>query len=357
MAYKRLTVTASIALGCAVCAVPAQARTDGQNAAMMLALTGTRLTTAQADKLEQQLKAHPDNLSIRTELLGYNSIKAPVSSEARAGDDKQITWIITHRPQAAVAGTLFAKPDALVNPAGYAQAKSLWQKAITAHPKNVRILANAAAFYTPEHARAAARCLKICASLDPRNPHWPDRLGQLYHLEFAVPRGGNVKAAAAQALKYFKEALALTQSGRSRFYLLGSLGDAALAAGKAKDAAAYAHQLLRAAAKFRSDWNYGNAIFTSHSILGQLAIERGNIKRADQQLLLAGQTPGSPQLDSFGPDLTLAKELLAKRQRMPVLRFFQAVGKFWVMGRLRLVAWEKIIKAGGTPDVHTFGLP
>ena len=197
----------------------------------------------------------------------------------------------------------------------------------------------------------------MCASLNPRNPRWPDRLGQLYHLEFAVPRGGKVKAAAAQALKYFKQALALTQSSRSRFYILGSLGDAALAAGQAKDAATYAHQLLRAAPKYRSDWNYGNAIFTSHSILGRLALERGDIKGADQQLLLAGQTPGSPQLDSFGPDLTLAKELLAKRQRMPVLQFFRAVGKFWVMGRPRLTAWEKTLKAGGTPDVHTFGLP
>ena len=96
MAYQRFTVMASIAVGCAVCAVSLQGRADGHTDATMLALTGTRLTKAQADKREQQLKTQPNNIAIRTELLGYYSIKAIGSAKARAGDDRQITWRLWH---------------------------------------------------------------------------------------------------------------------------------------------------------------------------------------------------------------------------------------------------------------------
>jgi hypothetical protein len=48
--------------------------------------------------------------------------------------------------------------------------------------------------------------------------------------------------------------------------------------------------------------------------------------------MAAGATPGSPQLDSFGPNLTLAKELFEKSQPDVILHYFALCKNFWEDG-------------------------
>jgi hypothetical protein len=107
---------------------------------------------------------------------------------------------------------------------------------------------------------------------------------------------------------------------------------------------------LLSAPKFKNDWNYGNAWPEGNVVLGRLALERGDLAGAKEHLLAAGQAPGSPQLDSFGPNRTLAKGLLEKGEPEVVLAYLQSCGKFWKMGREKLQAWTATIKGGGTPD-------
>ena len=67
-------------------------------------------------------------------------------------------------------------------------------------------------------------------------------------------------------------------------------------------------------------------------------------------MLKAGATPGSPQLDSFGPSMTLAKELLEKGERQAVIEYFQLCAKFWEMGKKSLENWTSVVKEGKIPD-------
>jgi hypothetical protein len=64
-------------------------------------------------------------------------------------------------------------------------------------------------------------------------------------------------------------------------------------------------------------------------------------------LLKAGATPGSPQLNSFGPNMALAKELLDKGEREAVLEYFTLCSKFW--DRDELKEWMALVKDGVTP--------
>jgi TonB family protein len=134
-----------------------------------------------------------------------------------------------------------------------------------------------------------------------------------------------------------------------RFYMLDELAYGAYKAGADDKAAAYANELLKSAGDNRDDWNYGNAIFDAHTVLGLLAIRHDDIAAARAHLLDAGNTPGSPQLDSFGPDMVLAKALLEKGDRGAVLDFLAACGKFWKAGRTRLDAWSEAVRKGETP--------
>jgi hypothetical protein len=55
--------------------------------------------------------------------------------------------------------------------------------------------------------------------------------------------------------------------------------------------------------------------FTMATWLGLIAVHKNDIETARRELLESGKTPGSPTLNSFGPNMILAKELLEKGAR------------------------------------------
>lgn len=117
----------------------------------------------------------------------------------------------------------------------------------------------------------------------------------------------------------------------------------------------YAHcqelsaSLLEQAPTFEDNWNCGNAIHFAHTALGLLALRSGDVQRAIQELHLSGETPGSPQLNSFGPSMHLARELLRAGELEPVLAYFQQCRRFWKLGETWLGLWEKKVARGAIP--------
>ena len=85
-------------------------------------------------------------------------------------------------------------------------------------------------------------------------------------------------------------------------------------------------------------------------VLGRLALSDGDVKEAEFRLLEAGRTPGSPQLNSFGPNMQLAHELLSLGRRDAVRSYFQLCAAFWDMGAQQLGEWTSIVDDGGIPD-------
>lgn len=147
-------------------------------------------------------------------------------------------------------------------------------------------------------------------------------------------------------------ALAQVRDARSdteKFYALGDAAKQAFIAGQVDEARKYADELLRLAPQFERDWNYGNAIHNGNMVLGRIALREGRIDDAKQFLLKAGATPGSPQLDSFGPNVSLAKDLLEKGERDVVLQYFELVRKFWELENGRLDQWAGQVRAGKMP--------
>jgi hypothetical protein len=112
----------------------------------------------------------------------------------------------------------------------------------------------------------------------------------------------------------------------------------------------YAHELLDSSGNYKERWNYGNAIHKGNLILGRIRLREGRIADAKDYLLASGRTPGSPQLDSFGPNMTLAKELLEKGERDVVLEYYDLCSKFWLMGQDQLNAWRAAMKQGKIPE-------
>jgi len=114
-------------------------------------------------------------------------------------------------------------------------------------------------------------------------------------------------------------------------------------------AEAKAVEVLALAEQFPGDWDYGNAIHHGHLLLGRVALARGERDRAANELILAGQTPGSPQLNSFGPNCQLALELLKAGSTAPVLEFLQLCETFWNPAYSRAAVWAEAIRRGEVP--------
>ena len=135
-----------------------------------------------------------------------------------------------------------------------------------------------------------------------------------------------------------------------------ALSDAALWSvdvGRIDDASAFAQELEALLVKYPSDWNYGNAVSKLHSTFGRLALKRGDIELAKRELALAGASPGSPQMDTYGPNLSLARDLLATGDpgaRDAVLAHFDAIEKFWRMDSGALRVWREDVRAGHEPN-------
>lgn len=146
--------------------------------------------------------------------------------------------------------------------------------------------------------------------------------------------------------------LGLARTDGESFYPLTELAKSALYLGHTNDARGYAQRLLAMAPQFQDSWTYGNAIHDGNEVLGQIAMQEGRLDDAKRHLLAAGQTPGSPQLDSFGPDMWLAQDLLAKGERETVLEYLQLCRKFWKRHGDLLDRWTQAIQAGQTPDLE-----
>jgi hypothetical protein len=143
---------------------------------------------------------------------------------------------------------------------------------------------------------------------------------------------------------------AATGARYPRLFGLRAAAERALGRNQLDDAASLAAELLSLAEQFSADWYYGNAVHYGHLVLGEVALARGDQSGAAPELLAAGHTPGSPQLNSFGPNMRLAKALLQAGERASVLEYLQSCESFWAMGYRQLQGWAELVRTGGTPD-------
>src|SRR4029450_1364637 len=98
-----------------------------------------------------------------------------------------------------------------------------------------------------------------------------------------------------------------------QFYGLDEAAKAAFETGRLDEARIYSERALELAPTMRNDWNYGNAVHDGQMVLGRLALKSGDAELAKRELLAAGASPGSPQLNSFGPNMSLARDLLERK--------------------------------------------
>ena len=140
------------------------------------------------------------------------------------------------------------------------------------------------------------------------------------------------------------------KTGEQRFYALDAAAKESFDSGKLDDARTFAQELMALTPKYTNDWNYGNAVQDANLVLGRIAVPAGKIAAAKKFLAASGKSKGSPQMNSFGPNLSLAFDLLKKGERDAVLEHFMRCRMFWKKDHGQLNLWMSEVMAGKTPD-------
>lgn len=168
-------------------------------------------------------------------------------------------------------------------------------------------------------------------------------------MEFTAEQERELRALATTVAHDSLRELEAATTEDARFDALPEAVIGAFRLGQHERSRELALEALALAAAREGHWNYGNALHFAHTALGLIALEAGDIPRAVDELARSGAIPGSPQLDSFGPTMQLAKALLASGQSPAVLAYLHVCRAFWTMGTNWLDVWEQKIRSGGTP--------
>jgi hypothetical protein len=200
----------------------------------------------------------------------------------------------------------------------------------------------------------AEELLRKTSALDPTDFNPPRTLGELYHMKMmSAPNDDARKAFARQWLEQEQVFLARASAMKDgpnvadwRLAAMLGVAKAAIDADAPDQAQRFAQDLLgQGTAQHALDGQY---VHDAHIVLGRVALRRKNIDEAKRQLLQAGKTTGGGTLTSFGPNMSLAKELVEHGERDTVVSYLEECQKFWP--NPRLTAWIRTIQSGGMPE-------
>lgn len=196
-----------------------------------------------------------------------------------------------------------------------------------------------------EERTLAVEAIDRAIAIEPDNGHW-----RTYRIPILAFRSGNNRTSTLSAADAYDQARKdiATLQGPDRRYMLDTVAKLAIRVAAWDDAQRFAQELLNP--DDAHDWYSGNATFFGNMVLGQVALHRGDKAAARAYLLASGRTRGSPQLDSFGPNMALAKELLEAGESDAVLQFFDSCGVFWKLDHGLMQQWKDAVAAGRIPD-------
>jgi hypothetical protein len=146
-----------------------------------------------------------------------------------------------------------------------------------------------------------------------------------------------------------------------RLERLASTAKAALEAGLNEEAESYAEQALALAREghFRdarlasqAAVTQGDALHLANVVMGRLALLSGDVAEAESFLLASGKIRAAPLTASFGPNMTLARELIKLHRTEVVLHFFEECKTFWQLNEKYrwLERWSEEVREGIMPD-------
>jgi len=320
--------------------------------------SGRRLSPQKIAELTTRAGKNPADDDAVLPLIGYHHQGDKMKPEGSA----LLLGFLQRHPRAEGAGGLHISLSYLYDIDTLKSAVRVWEKHAARFHDEPEVLGNAAqwmqhlAAVEPGYATQALTLLERARSIDPKELRWALLLG-MTRLDAAMKQTPLQSVETAkQAITALEATLTLGDAAMLDLLLSGkgpveaALAEARFITGDHARAKADAELALTKLDPKKDSWNHGNLVFDLHQRLARIALAQGDVKEAAAQLIASGKTPGSPQLNSFGPSMSLASELLGKGERAAVIEYLDLCAKFWSSGRTKMPGWKAQIENGETPD-------
>ncbi|MBX3227674.1 MAG: hypothetical protein KIT84_15065 [Labilithrix sp.] len=297
-----------------------------------------------AAALEARVASDPNDVEARVKLVGCYFL-ASLWPDKQGVRGEHLAWLARNRPDVGLGGygTLIAE----LAPEQHAVALAAWRDVALGPDVDLATLHNAASFIGFEHPEEAAELYRRASAREPAAYEWRKRRAQRLLAAARRDDAERPEVLAAEAVEELRTALALTDVDWIALGLRIDLLEALQLAERWDELAETARRVLADNETCRRTFQYGNAIHDAHLALGWCAYVGGDFAGGAACLRRAGKTPGSPQLDSFGPDFELARALLAAGEREAVLDYIEDCKRFWKGEEAWLMRCYELVAAGG----------
>lgn len=291
-------------------------------------------TPQQIVSLRNQVEKDPGDVEARARLLASTSFSMGDRGNARLHAE-QAVWFAANLPGSEILKEVRINSDQMTDAHTFDLVSDLFRKALDKQPKSVPLLMNYARFIKIGGTQEAIELQKRAVAIHPRDASLYYELGMTYQLaDCGIFNRSPENAPQALANLIKARDLGYEMNGSYITKSAFQAGETAIA--------------IREAKAGLKDKNDGDAFHCGHTILGQIALQKGDIASAKSHLLASAKVEGSPVLGSFGPSMDLAKLLLEKGERSTVEEYLKLCGEFWEDERQ--VSWLKEVRDGGTPN-------
>ena len=107
-----------------------------------------------------------------------------------------------------------------------------------------------------------------------------------------------------------------------------------------------------AAGLLKNSDDHAGAVYTANLILAQTALENTDIANAKRYLLEAGLAGRVRNIETTGPDTSIANALLRLGERETVLEYLRRSHNVWPRGIVAIDRWEQAIRANRRPNFN-----
>ncbi len=329
------------------------------------------LTARQVAQLETKIIQAPNDLETRKQLVRhYNDYRVKTSAAAKNAYLKHRLWFVESHPEMSEYEILNTVIWNYKDQPEYKPLKAVWLKQVEANPKSASINLNAAEFFRYSQTEIAEKILSDAAKTNPENYDLLLMLNKIYQSKADDSDNAEkpeiVKTNLRKAFENGATALILLKQERSegrdekRADLLKKLAKTAFRLEKFDRAEQLATELVLDFGQNESKSGYEEATHIGNIVLGLAALQKNDVKKAGEFLLIAVRAPLRDENNYLSEiDTELAKKLYEKGEKTTVaeyLKLCKSLGHLKLYPKLyddeikALKLWQEQIKNGVTPN-------